>query len=65
MPDAQDLANAQNEEQRNRREMDYVEDLGDLFAVNGNSPMGQPARAAAGDRRNCVRWAAIRHGMLS
>ncbi len=43
MPAAQDLANAQNEEQRNRREMDYVEDLGDLFAVNGNSPMGQPA----------------------
>lgn len=43
MPDAQDLANAQSQEQRNRREIDYVEDLGDLFAVNGNSPMGQPA----------------------
>ena len=43
MPDAQDLANAQDQEQRNRRDIEYVDDLADLLAVNGNSPVGQPA----------------------
>jgi VWFA-related protein len=49
MPDAQDLANAQDEEQRNRREVEYVDDVKDLFAVNGNSPEGKSAAAQPTD----------------
>jgi VWFA-related protein len=49
MPNAQDLANAQQEEGRNRRDVEYVDDLGDLFAANGNSPMGKSAAAQPTD----------------
>jgi VWFA-related protein len=40
-PSAQDLSQAQNEEERNRQSMDYVNSLNDLFYVNGNTPTGQ------------------------
>jgi VWFA-related protein len=36
MPSAQDLARAQDEEQRNRQHMDWVHRLSDLLYVNGN-----------------------------
>ncbi|MFZ0747429.1 MAG: VWA domain-containing protein [Terracidiphilus sp.] len=36
MPDAQDLARAQEEEQRNRQQFDYVLHPADLQSVNGN-----------------------------
>ena len=37
MPTAQDLANAQQEEERNRQHFDFVHSLGDLASVNGNA----------------------------
>jgi VWFA-related protein len=37
MPSAQDLSRAQDEERRNRQQMDWVHSLGDLKSVNGNS----------------------------
>jgi VWFA-related protein len=40
-PSAQELSHAQNEEERNRQSMDYVNSLNDLFYVNGNTPTGQ------------------------
>lgn len=43
MPDAQDLARAQNEQMRNRHQMEYVDTLQDLFAVNGSTPQGHTA----------------------
>jgi VWFA-related protein len=49
MPDARDLANAQEEERRNRRDIEYVNDLRDLFAVNGSSPLGRSAAAQPTD----------------
>ena len=38
MPRAQDLAQAQEEEDRNRQNMDYVKHMSDLLAANGNTP---------------------------
>jgi VWFA-related protein len=40
MPNAQDLLNAQNEEQRTRQSMEYVHSITDLAYVNGNTPTG-------------------------
>jgi VWFA-related protein len=37
MPSAQDLANAQDEEQRNRQQIDEVHNISDLSSVNGNN----------------------------
>jgi VWFA-related protein len=37
MPTAQDLARAQDEEGRNRQQMEYVESASDLLLVNGNA----------------------------
>jgi VWFA-related protein len=41
MPNAQDLAQAQQEEDRNRQNMDYVLHVTDLLSVNGNTPTGE------------------------
>ncbi len=41
MPNARDLAQAQEEEDRNRQNMDYVRHVSDLFSVNGNTPSGE------------------------
>ncbi len=41
MPNARDLAQAQEEEERNRQNMDYVRHVSDLFSVNGNTPSGE------------------------
>lgn len=41
MPNARDLAQAQEEEERNRQSMDYVRHVTDLFSVNGNTPSGE------------------------
>jgi VWFA-related protein len=41
MPNARDLAQAQEEEERNRQSMDYVRHVSDLFSVNGNTPSGE------------------------
>ncbi len=35
-PSAQDMANAQDEEQRNRQDIEYVHDPEDMLSVNGN-----------------------------
>jgi VWFA-related protein len=40
MPNAQDLERAQQEEQRNRQQMENVEHIRDLFYVNGSNPAG-------------------------
>ena len=40
MPSAMDLARAQNQEERNRQQMEYVHNVADLFYVNGNTPNG-------------------------
>jgi VWFA-related protein len=37
MPSAQDLARAQEEEKRNRQQIDFVHSVGDLAHVNGNA----------------------------
>ena len=37
MPSAQDLQNAQDEEQRNRQQFDVVHSVEDLLYVNGNT----------------------------
>jgi VWFA-related protein len=57
MPSAQDLAQAQSEEQRNRQQMEYVHSVGDLLSVNGNTSTGEadvlfapdPQRRSLGD----------------
>lgn len=41
MPSSQDLAQAQNEEERNRQQMDYIHSVADLSYVNGNLPTGE------------------------
>ncbi|HUB53261.1 MAG TPA: VWA domain-containing protein [Terracidiphilus sp.] len=41
MPTAQDLAQAQDEEQRNRQDIEYVHSVTDLLYVNGNTPTGE------------------------
>ena len=40
MPSAQDLAQAQHEEQRNRQELESVHNVTDLLSLNGNTPSG-------------------------
>ncbi|MDR3741466.1 MAG: VWA domain-containing protein [Terracidiphilus sp.] len=40
MPTAPDLTRAQQEEQRNRQQMEYVAHVGDLLYLNGNNPGG-------------------------
>jgi len=57
MPTAQDLARAQEEEQRNRQHFDYVHSMYDMASVNGNgntsasnfasNPAGEAAQAGA------------------
>lgn len=57
MPSAQDLLQAQNEEERNRQQMEYVRSKNDLLAMNGNTPTGEgdidsapdPQRRSLGD----------------
>jgi hypothetical protein len=57
MPSAQDLAQAQQEELRNRQEMESVRSKNDLLAMNGNTPTGErdilsapdPQRRSLGD----------------
>ncbi|MGA2569492.1 MAG: VWA domain-containing protein [Terracidiphilus sp.] len=49
MPSAQDLAQAQNEEQGNRQQMDYVHSVTDLLYVNGNTPTGEEEAYATPD----------------
>lgn len=41
MPSAQDLLQAQHEEDRNRQNMEYVQHVTDLLHVNGNTPTGE------------------------
>jgi len=41
MPSAQDMANAQDEEQRTRQQMEYVQNVASLMYVNGNTPTGE------------------------
>jgi VWFA-related protein len=41
MPNAQDLARAQDEERRNRQDIEYVHSVGDLLYLNGNVPTGE------------------------
>jgi VWFA-related protein len=41
MPTAQDLAQAQDEEQRNRQDIEYVHSVTDLLSVNGNTSSGE------------------------
>jgi VWFA-related protein len=41
MPNARDLGQAQEEEDRNRQNMDYVLHVTDLLSVNGNTPTGE------------------------
>jgi VWFA-related protein len=40
MPSAQDLARAQDEEARNRQDIEYVHSVADLLHTNGNTPNG-------------------------
>jgi len=40
MPSAQDLSRAQEEEARNRQDIEYVHSIADLLHVNGNMPTG-------------------------
>lgn len=40
MPNAQDQARAQDEERRNRQDIEYVHSVGDLLSLNGNVPTG-------------------------
>jgi VWFA-related protein len=48
MPSAQDLANAQDEEQRNRQQINEVHNVSDLGLVNGNtSPVTDTMRTAS------------------
>lgn len=41
MPGSQDLAQSNNEEERNRQSMNYIHSLADLAYVNGNVPTGE------------------------
>lgn len=55
MPTAQDLARAQDEEQHNRQQFDWVHSLGDLVNVNGNDatdPEGNASSPAARAEQN-------------
>jgi VWFA-related protein len=47
MPNAQDLANAQDEEQRNRQHFDWVHSAGDLANVNGNESLNAETNASS------------------
>ncbi|WP_109486998.1 VWA domain-containing protein [Occallatibacter savannae] len=49
MPSAQDLAQAANEEMRNRQSMEYVRDSHDMLAVNGKTPTGSDDVTSAPD----------------
>jgi VWFA-related protein len=49
MPTAQDMANAQNEEQRNRQQFETVHSPEDLLSVNGNYTMDSGAQTEALD----------------
>lgn len=48
MPSAQDLQNAQSEEQRNRQQIDWVHNAADLAYVNGNEGVNDPSMYASG-----------------
>lgn len=48
MPNAQDLARAQDEEQRNRQHIDWVSRLSDLTYVNGNDNMSPEVTSSSG-----------------
>lgn len=49
MPSAQDLAQAADEEMRNRQQMEYVRSENDLLAMNGNTPTGEGDISSAPD----------------
>jgi len=49
MPSAQDLAQSQQEEMRNRQQMDYVHSSYDMLAMNGKTPTGSADITAAPD----------------
>ncbi len=49
MPSAQDLEQAQEEEQRNRRQMEYVHTAADLQFVNGNPTIATSAAEESAD----------------
>ena len=49
MPSAQDLLQAQHEEDRNRQNMEYVQHASDLLHVNGNTPTGEYDSLSAAD----------------
>src|SRR5581483_6698030 len=49
MPTAQDMANAQDEEQRNRQQIETVHDPEDLLSVNGNATTDQGTQTEALD----------------
>jgi VWFA-related protein len=49
MPSAQDLAQAHEEEERDRQQMEYVRSKYDLTAMNGNTPTGEGEMNSAPD----------------
>lgn len=49
MPSAQDLAQAQEQEQRNRQQIEYVHNISDLLSVNGNTTTGEADLSSAAD----------------
>jgi VWFA-related protein len=49
MPNAQDLAQAQDEERRNRQDVEYVQSVGDLLYLNGSVPTGESDASLAVD----------------
>lgn len=49
MPNAQDLAHAQDEERRNRQDIEYVHSVGDLLYLNGSIPTGESEEGLAID----------------
>jgi VWFA-related protein len=51
MPTAQDMANAQDEEQRNRQQIETVHSPEDLLSVNGNSTTDQGTQTEALDAK--------------
>ena len=51
MPTAQDLANAQDEEKRNRQQIETVHSPGDLLSVNGNYTLDNGAQTVALDAK--------------
>ncbi len=49
MPTSQDMANAQDEEQRNRQDIEYVHDPEDMLSVNGNFTLDTGSQSEALD----------------